>query len=369
MRPWRTPALVVLLAAIVGAGAVWLAPSEHDDDAASAATGHRRSTLPKGQPLTIVWGGDVTLGSSYGLPPAHARTMLSGVRRITRRADVAAVNLEGTFGTEGASKCPVPSPTCFAFQAPAENAAVLHEAGIDVVNLANNHAWDYGATGMGQTVTALRDHHVRLTGRPWEITSMKVGQARVAFVGFSAYRWTSPIRDLPTTQRIVRTAAARNNVVIVFMHAGAEGQSQIHTPDLDEQAFGEARGNTRAFAHAAIDAGADLVLGSGPHVLRGMEVYRDRLIAYSLGNLAGWHNFSLAGTAMTSALLEARVGRRGALLTGQLHSLRLVGAGVPAADPARRAAELVGAVSLQDFGTAGVQLSASGRIAAHSAGR
>ena len=75
----------------------------------------------------------------------------------------------------------------------------------------------------------------------------------------------------------------------MIIHAGAEGADQLHTPYGSQYYLGENRGNARAFAHAVIDAGASIVLGSGPHVIRGIERYRGRLIAYSLGNFVGYH--------------------------------------------------------------------------------
>ena len=120
------------------------------------------------------------------------------------------------------------------------------------------------------------------------------------------------------------------------MHAGAEGAGQAHTPNHDEQAFGELRGNPRAFAHAAVDAGADLVLGSGPHVLRGIELYRGRLIAYSLGNLAGFHNFALGGRSALSGLLRVRVGPEGAFAAGTLRLAAAHGARPSAGRPDAR---------------------------------
>jgi poly-gamma-glutamate capsule biosynthesis protein CapA/YwtB (metallophosphatase superfamily) len=74
------------------------------------------------------------------------------------------------------------------------------------------------------------------------------------------------------------------NIVVAFFHGGAEGADQTHTPRGHQQYLGEDRGDVRSFARAAIDGGADLVVGSGPHVLRGMERYHKRLIAYSLGD-------------------------------------------------------------------------------------
>ena len=111
-------------------------------------------------------------------------------------------------------------------------------------------------------------------------------------MGFSPYPWSAPLNDIPAAADLVRRAARRADVVIVLMHAGAEGADQIHTPYGTQYFFGEDRGNVRAFAHAMVKAGADLVFGSGPHVIRGIERYRDRLIAYSLGNFAGWGNFA-----------------------------------------------------------------------------
>ena len=284
-----------------------------------------------GQSFTMAWGGDVTPGSSYGRPPARGVGMLAAVSDLLRGADIAAVNLEGTLGHGGPPKCaPHASPTCFAFQAPAENAVALAEPGVDIVNVANNHAFDYGATGAAQTAFALRRWGVRDAGRRGAITYLDLPRARVAFLGFAAYGWASPIRDLGAVRTLVATAARHANVVVVFMHAGAEGAGQAHTPNHDEQAFGELRGNPRAFAHAAVDAGADLVLGSGPHVLRGIELDRGRLIAYSLGNLAGFHNFALGGRSALSGLLRVRVGPEGILRRGH--------ACLPAAHGARASA-------------------------------
>ena len=98
-----------------------------------------------------------------------------------------------------------------------------------------------------------------------------------------------PARALVARRRARPTSSSRSCT------PGAEGADKDPRAVRREIAFGENRGDSRAFAHAAIDAGADLVLGSGPHVLRGVELYRGRLIAYSLGNLAGWHNFGTGG--------------------------------------------------------------------------
>jgi hypothetical protein len=352
-----------VIAVAVCAGTVSALVITNADEHGGAADAAMAAKLPPGQPLTVIWGGDVTLGSRYGLPPDRARGMLAGVAETMRGADLTTVNLEGTLGSGGSSKCPVPTPTCFAFQAPAGNTAGLTRAGVDAVNLANNHAWDFGATGMGQTVLALKHAGIAYTGRPSEIRYLTIGKARVALLGFSAYPWTSPIRDLVAVHRLVAEAAARANVVIVFMHGGAEGAAQTRVPFGEEQAFGELRGNLRAFAHTAVDAGADLVLGSGPHVLRGIEIYNKRTIAYSLGNLAGYRNFARGGVLSLSGLLRVELNPDGALTGGRFIPLKLEGPGLPRIDAGHAAARLVGRLSKLDFGSRALRLSPSGRIA------
>lgn len=333
--------------------------------AVAGPSGVARAQALPGETFTLAWGGDVTPGSSYGLPPASGSMMLAPLAGLLGDADVAAVNLEGTLGHGGRPKCARgASPTCFAFQAPAANAVALADAGVDIVNVANNHAFDYGPSGATQTRLALRRWGIRQAGRRNDITYLDLPRSRVAFLGFAAYAWASPIRDLGAVRALVASAARHANVVIVFMHAGAEGAGHAHTPNRDEEAFGELRGNPRAFAHAAVDAGADLVLGSGPHVLRGMELRHGRLIAYSLGNLAGYRNFARSGRSALSGLLRVRVGPRGSFAAGSLTSLRLVGPGLPVIDPTGAAASLISALSRQDFGAHGIAVRGDGALGA-----
>jgi hypothetical protein len=357
-RTWPVRRVVLLVAAAGLAGAVLFGAFAlvTRDHAAQAAP------LPPGRPVTIAWGGDTTLGSSFGLPPQDGYAVLRDVAPLLGAADISAVNSEGTYATGGTSKCGSGSDNCFAFRAPPQNTTALRRAGVDIVNLANNHAFDFGAVGLGQTVTALTRHHVAVTGRPGEIRVLPVDGAKVAFVGFAAYPWASSITDLPGVRTLVRRAGTRANVVVAFMHAGAEGADRTHTPVGGEVAFGEQRGDSRAFAHAAVDAGADLVLGSGPHVLRGIEVYRGRLIAYSLGNLAGYRNFATGGTLSLSGILRTTLDADGTFLTARFSSLTLDGANIPHPDPKRGAAALVTDVSRRDFGARGAVVRRSGQV-------
>jgi len=313
--------------------------------------------------LTITWGGDLVLGSSYGLPPERGWPQLAPVAGVLRAADVAAVNYEGTFGSGGASKCGGPSGgDCFAFQAPAGNARTLARAGVDIVNQANNHAFDFGPSGARSTRAALADAGVHVTGFPGEVQVIRAGATRIAFVGFSTYPWSAPMSDDGEVGTLVRAAARAADLVVVFFHAGAEGADKLHVPFGREHAFGEDRGDSRRFARMAVDAGADLVLGSGPHVLRGMELYKRRLIAYSLGNLSGWRNFGTGGTLSYSALLTAELAPGGRLTGGRVTSLLLDGVGVPRRDRARGAERLMRGLSRSDFGAAGVWFARLGTL-------
>jgi poly-gamma-glutamate capsule biosynthesis protein CapA/YwtB (metallophosphatase superfamily) len=304
-----------------------------------------------GGPVSLTWGGDVTLGSSYGRPPRAGWPQLAEIAPVLRGSDVTALNYEGTFAPGGASKCGGGRSHCFAFQAPAGNARSLRRAGVDLANLANNHAYDFGPLGYASTRRALRRAGVEPTGGPGEVRVLRRNGTRIAFVGFSSYRWSAPLNDPGAVRRLVRRAAHRAPVVVVLFHGGAEGADRTHTPGGTEHAFGENRGDLRRFARVAIDAGADLVLGSGPHVLRGLELYRKRLIAYSLGNLAGWHNFNTSGPVLSlSALITVHITRSGRFREGEITPLRLDGTGVPHRDPSERAAELMRRLSYNDFG-------------------
>ncbi len=258
-------------------------------------------------------------------------------------------NLEGTLSTGGPSKCGgIGGGTCFAFQAPPSTASALGALGFDLVNQANNHSMDYGASGRRQTISALKRAGVAHTGLPGEVTVLRVAGTRVAFVGFAPYPYDAELLDIPAAKALVRRAKARASLVVAIIHAGAEGADRLHTPRGSEHYLGEDRGDARAFAHAAIDAGASIVLGSGPHVIRGVERYRGRLIAYSLGNFVGYHTLGGGGVLSESAILRVTLGDGGRVLAGRWIPITLV-EGLPRPDPTDASAKLVAALSRADF--------------------
>lgn len=296
------------------------------------------------------------------MPPNGGRALFGTLQPQLSEPDLMIVNLEGTYSTAGPSKCDgSTSGTCFAFQAPPSYAKALAWAGVDLVNLANNHSMDYLQRGLDQTKQALSDAKVAYTGMPDQITTVTVRGLRVATLGFAPYSWSAPLNDHQKAAELVRKAAADADIVVVIMHAGAEGPNETRTPHGTEVCFGENRGDSRAFSHAVIDAGADLVLGSGPHVVRGIERYHNRLIAYSLGNFAGWKNFGLGPTTSLSALLTVQVAHDGSIRGGRWLSLALAPHGVPALDPSNRSLALVRNLSATDF-SATYKLDSKGRF-------
>ena len=239
---------------------------------------------------------------------------------------------------------------------------MLRTAGFDVMNMANNHAFDFGATGRAQTVAALTRVGVRSTGAPGQITVLKANGTRVAFLGFAPYPWAARLDDIPKAVALVKKAATMADLVVVAIHAGAEGSSATHVPTGTEYFLGENRGNSRAFAHAVVNAGADLVVGSGPHVLRGIEQYHGRLIAYSLGNFAGFNNFALGGTLSLSGILRVTLIPGNTWGSARLIPVALHGAGLPALDPSNASVRLVAQLSHEDFGANGARFAANGDI-------
>jgi hypothetical protein len=314
--------------------------------------------VPEGV-VAIVATGDIVMGSTPNLPPDRGRSFFSDVQ-TDLAGDVVLGNLEGTLSTGGDSKCGKGSTNCYAFQTPPAYARWLAQAGFTVMNLANNHAYDFGESGLQQTTDALTRAGLRYTGRPGQVTLQKVGPIRVAVVGFAPYPWAASLNDVAAAKRLVRKAARVADVVVVTMHAGAEGTERQHVTRRNELFLGENRGNPVRFAHAVVDAGADLVVGHGPHVLRGMEWYRNRLIAYSLGNFAGYKVFSLGGPLSTSGILRVTLRGDGKFETGRLVPTHLVGAGLPALDPAEDAHGVVRSLSRDDFGARAVKISPDG---------
>ena len=339
-RPPRRLTLAALALVVSAWGVLQLAAPASSD----------RSTTTASNRITVAFAGDIAL---LGSPPS---SLFAHVRGQLRRADVAIGNLEGTLSSGGGSKCKAGSTGCYAFQAPPRSAALLRGAGFDDLNVANNHAFDYGASGQQQTLRALAHYRLRWSGRPHQITVLRKHGIRVAILGFAPYPWAQSLLNIHAAQALVRQAAARADVVVAVLHAGAEGTDHRHVPHGTEYYLGENRGDERRFSHALVYAGADLVLASGPHVLRGIQLFHDKLIAYSLGNFATCSQaLSMEGALSQSGILVVTLDTDGGLVSGRLLPVQIAG-GEPRRVHGSSILRKVNALSHADFGGSGVHV-------------
>jgi hypothetical protein len=281
-------------------------------------------------------------------------------------AQLALLNVEGAIGAgQAPNKCSRRSNLCFAIRQPigTEQAlrAVAPQAQV-VGNLANNHARDAGAPGFAETRRRLESAGVIVTGADTIATPVAIAEGdTIGVLGYSA--WNSPsVHDLDALRRHVRDAAARYGRVIVTMHIGAEGAAARHTPDRAERYAGERRGNSVAFARAASEAGASLVIGHGPHVLRGIEWVGKTLVAHSLGNLLTYGPFTLSGPNGRAAVLCATIEGDGSVTNAVARSTRQVPPGIVSADSTQGALNDFRELSILDFPRTGAVIGLDGSV-------
>ena len=316
--------------------------------------------------LTIAAVGDMMLGTDYPenrLPDDDAAGFLAHVAATLKSADLTFGNLEGVLadGGEPAKKCRNLS-ACYLFRSPTRYAAYFRAAGFDALSLANNHARDFGEAGRTSTMQALREAGIAHSGREGDFASLQRNGLDVAFLAFAVTRDSNLLHDYPLAEKIVRDQAARHDIVVVSFHGGAEGQGTTRIPFAEEEYYGEPRGNVVRFARSMVDAGADLVFGHGPHVVRGMERYNDRLIAYSLGNFATYYGISVADIKGIAPILLATLDGDGRFLEGRIRSTVQIRPGGPRDDPDDRARKLIAELTTSDFRDAGLEFRADGLL-------
>ena len=258
--------------------------------------------------------GDVMLGRTVGdkLRAQGAAVAFSAVQPALSSADLLVGNLECVISTLGE-----PQPKAYRFRAPPEAVDALAQAGFSLVSVANNHAMDYGFDALADMTKRLKESNIVAVGAgqnaaaahaPVIIERKGVKVAFLAYAdvlvesrsGFDTRTWiagpNSPGIAWAEPQRMavdIKAAKTQADVVVVLLHSGLESRADVYPAQQAE-------------AHAAIDAGAALVLGSHPHVLQKVEKYHGGLIAYSLGNFV-FDGFTLPEnyTAIFTASLSA----------------------------------------------------------------
>jgi hypothetical protein len=379
-RPVLT--FTIVLAALLGVGAGGVAVANRGDEPTAAPSWHvgapvgsvsasgatPEETDAGGQTgaITLSATGDIIMGSAPNRLPANGGNGFFDSVKSALPSDLVMGNLEQPLTDDtGTSKCGTPPRSnCFAFRSPPSYAAHLEDAGFELLNTANNHSRDFGVAGYQNTVTALEAAGLAHTGAQDEITVVPVKGLKVAVVGFSPYAGTNDVNDLDHARVVIQRAKQQADLVVVQVHMGAEGADKGHVKPGSEIYYGENRGDPITFSHTVIDAGADIVIGHSPHVLRGMQFYRGKLIAYSLGNFAGGgKTLSSGGVLRYGGVLHVSLTRDGQWAGGRFLSTYLSSTGVPTRDTAdERGRQLVASLSAADFGSTAATIGTDGSI-------
>jgi len=331
-----------------------------------------RPAPPASAKLRIRAAGDTMMGSDFPeplMPDDDGAHYFDGVAGLLRDADLTFVNLEGPLCDTGSTtKCKEGS-NCYAFRTPTRYGQYLKGAGIDVVSTANNHANDFGEVCRASTESTLQSLDIAYSGRPGTIATLQRNGLDIALIGFHTADSAHNLNDTATAVRLVKALKARHDLVIVSFHGGAEGSQATHVAPGAEMFYGENRGDLRKFTHAVIDAGADLVLGHGPHVARALELYKGHLIAYSMGNFATYGRMNLKGNMGLSYILEVELDSRGRFTGGRVLPTLLEGSGVPEPDPQGQILPVLRELGAADFPDTTPQITDDGHILAPAAKR
>jgi len=316
--------------------------------------------------LTVSAVGDIMLGTDFPknhLPPENGQYLLSGVAPILRAADITFGNFEGTLlsGGEPAKQCRNPA-RCYVFRTPPEYVQNLLEAGFDVMSLANNHARDFGNEGRISSMSVLSQAGIQHSGLEGDFASWQVEGKSIGMIAFAPFRGANNPLEIEAAQDTIRAFKAEHDVVLVSMHMGAEGEAATRVPFEEELFHGENRGDVVLFSRAMVEAGADLVLGHGPHVPRALELYQGRLIAYSLGNFCTYYGINVRGKNGLAPILNVSLYDDGEFKSGQIISARQIRPDGPTLDPQHSAAKLMAELTRLDFPHTPLEISNQGLI-------
>lgn len=277
-----------------------------------------------GDTLTVAMTGDIMMGTTYpepALPTDDGKWLFRDVKDILQKADISVGNLEGTL-CDSAETTKKKSAYTYAFRTPVRFAPRLKEAGYDFLSMANNHAFDFGIEGITSTEKALDSQGIMyagIKGRKRYAVTERNG-IRYGLCAFGHNGYTLRHQELDVVKEILDSLKANADIIIVSFHGGAEGRTKSHLPYGKETFLEEDRGSLREFAHFCVDNGADIIYGHGPHVVRCVEVYKGRLIAYSLGNFCTPYGINTVGISGYAPVIEAKINRDGEFLSGQIHS-------------------------------------------------
>ncbi len=317
----------------------------------------------------IIGVGDIMMGTNYptsaSLPPDDGKHMFDDVKDLLQSADVTFGNLEGTLLNSGGipKKCRDSLANCVSFRMPERYASYLKDVGFTVVGTANNHSGDMGEIGRKSTVETLEKYGINYAGYTITPTTIIIKDGvKFGFTAFAPNVGTNDLNDIYGAAKIVSDLKKKCDILIVSFHGGAEGTGSQHVTGKREFFLGEDRGNVLEFAHAMVDAGADVIFGQGPHVARAMELYKDRIIAYSLGNFCTYGKFGLSGVLGVAPILKVYIDKDGKFLQGRIFPVKQVKRGVPMYDEEGKIISIMRQLTNQDFPESGLTINDDGKI-------
>ena len=288
--------------------------------------------------ISIISVGDIMPGTNYPSEkylPSDCSSLFDPVRDVLVDADVTIGNLEGVFSSVGGTPKNCKNPeTCYVFRMPDEYAECIKDAGFDILGTANNHVNDFGITGRKNTARQLKKSGFKFAGfRSHPFTIYETKGVKIGFCSFAPHTGTMNFKDYEEASRLVEKLSASTDLVVVNFHSGAEGKDHQHITREDEVFLGHNRGNVYLFSRKMIDAGADLVVGHGPHVVRALDFYKGKLIAYSLGNFCTYARFNLSGPNANAPALKVWLSEKGEFKKARIFSFSQYGEGGPVPDP------------------------------------
>lgn len=277
--------------------------------------------------IKVVAVGDIMMGTIVPdgfLPPnKDCSPQLSEVKSVLQSGDIVFGNLEGvlTDSKVGGKRCSNPR-VCYTFGMPTSFVDCFKDAGFNLLSVANNHVGDFGEQGRKSTIETLSKAGIHFAGLAnyCPTTTFTIDSIKYGFCAFAPNTGTVDIRKIAEAQEIVRKLADECDIVIVSFHGGAEGAKYQHVTRNTETFLSENRGNVYEFAHKMIDAGADILLGHGPHVTRAVEVYKDRFITYSMGNFCTYDRVNIAGVNGLAPIFKIYTDNQGKFLKAELVS-------------------------------------------------
>lgn len=318
--------------------------------------------------ITVIGTGDIMMGSNYpneySLPLNDGLNLMKEVGSILQNADVTMGNLEGVLLNQGGIAKTCRDPTvCYTFRSPEKYVQNLINAGYDVMSLANNHSGDFGDLGKKSSIKALEDAGIYQSGQATKpyVTFQKNG-INFGFAAFAPNTGCANINDLAEAKRIVAHLDSISDIVIVSFHGGAEGPQHEHVPRKTEIFYGENRGNVYAFAHQLIDVGADIVFGHGPHVTRAVEIYKDKFIAYSLGNFCTYGGINVSGISGLAPIIKVFVKPDGSFFKAKITSTRQSFQSPVAIDPQNQVLKRIQQLTKQDFPESRIEIDETGWV-------